>query len=273
MTELQLRSQAAACIGGWVGAKKGGSTHKAIIDLYNSQSKLPAGVKMTYSAAWCAATVSAVAVKLGMSADEFPTECSCSRMIALFQKIGRWQEADDYVPQIGDLIMYDWDDGKGTYKTTDNTGAPEHVGMVTKTGTKSFTVTEGNMSSAVGTREMEVNGRYIRGFCLPDYAAAAKRLSNGTQAATGSSVSVFKTVEVKLPILKKGCAGGAVTVLQGLLILYGYSCGKSGIDGSFGADTDKALRKFQTASGLTADGSCGALTWGALLAGSLPIEG
>ena len=36
------------------------------------------------------------------------------------QAMGIWQENDAYVPQIGDIIMYDWDDnGNG-----DNTGWP-----------------------------------------------------------------------------------------------------------------------------------------------------
>lgn len=47
-----------------------------------------------------------------------------------------------------------------------------------------------------------------------------------------------------------------VTTLQKLLSLTA--------DGIFGADTDKALREYQTAAGLDSDGICGAKTWKAL---------
>ena len=39
---------------------------------------------------------------------------------------GRWQENDAFVPQVGDVIFYDWQDsGVG-----DNMGAVDHVGLV-----------------------------------------------------------------------------------------------------------------------------------------------
>lgn len=48
--------------------------------------------------------------------------------------------------------MYDWQDGTN-YATTDNTGAPDHIGIVTKVGGGTFVVTEGNMNGGkVGKR-------------------------------------------------------------------------------------------------------------------------
>lgn len=269
MTEAQLREKAAKCIMSWVGAKQGSATHKKIINTYNSQTKLPRGVKMSYTMPWCAATVSAVAITLGMNSEEFPTECGCGSMITLFKKLGRWEESDSYKPQVGDLIMYDWDDAKNGYATTDCTGAPNHVGMVTSISGTKFQVTEGNMTSAhvVGERTMTVNGRYIRGFCRPDYAAAAKRLSKGIPDSSGSDVSAFSTMNVSLPVLKKNVSGAPVGALQTLLGFRGFSCGSSGADGSFGPATDSALRKFQKSMGLSVDGSCGPASWSALIYG------
>lgn len=71
------------------------------------------------------------------------------------------------------------------------------------------------------------------------------------------------TVDVK--VLKKGAKGAEVKAMQILLIGYGFSCGSSGTDGSFGGATDKALRAFQKAKGLEVDGSCGPKTWNKLL--------
>ena len=57
--------------------------------------------------------------------------------------------------------------------------------------------------------------------------------------------------------LSKGDTGAAVKTMQTMLIAVGYSCGASGADGQFGNDTDNALRAFQSAEGLTADGCYG----------------
>ena len=73
------------------------------------------------------------------------------------------------------------------------------------------------------------------------------------------------TVEVKVSVLKKGAKGEQVKALQMLLIGNGVSCGKSGVDGSFGGDTDKAVRTYQKKKGLEVDGSVGSNTWNKLL--------
>ena len=70
---------------------------------------------------------------------------------------------------------------------------------------------------------------------------------------------------MEVSVLKKGAKGAQVKAMQTLLIGYGFSCGSSGADGSFGPATDKAVRSFQQASGLSVDGSCGPKTWAKLL--------
>lgn len=168
MTEHQLRALVVETAKEYLGCKESDGSHKKIIDLYNSQKLLPVGYKVTYDDAWCAAFVSAVAVKLGLT-DIILPECSCSRMIALYQKAGRWTENDAYVPNPGDLLMYDWqDNGIG-----DNTGAPDHVGIVCGVDGNVVSVIEGNKNDSVAIRTVKVNGRYIRGYCLPNYAAKA----------------------------------------------------------------------------------------------------
>ena len=70
---------------------------------------------------------------------------------------------------------------------------------------------------------------------------------------------------VTLPILKKGSTGKEVKTLQRLLNALGYSCGSSGVDGSFGNATLEAVKKYQKAKGLTVDGSVGSITWNSIL--------
>lgn len=78
--------------------------------------------------------------------------------------------------------------------------------------------------------------------------------------------TIKEGIEVKMKVLKKGSKGEQVRVLQALLIGYGYSCGASGVDGSFGPATDAALREYQRDHGLDDDGSAGPKTWAELLA-------
>ena len=66
------------------------------------------------------------------------------------------------------------------------------------------------------------------------------------------------------PTLRKGSTGEYVTLAQTKLIQKGYPCGDSGADGKFGAQTEKAVKRFQQDNGLTVDGVIGPKTWEAL---------
>ena len=148
----------------WLGCNEADGSHKRIIDLYNSQGKLPRGYRVKYNDAWCATFVSAVAIACNAT-DIIPPECGCGNMVELFAEIGEWEEADDYVPSPGDIIFYDWkDDGNG-----DDTRWPGHVGIVEKVEGFTITVIEGNNNDSVRRRQIKINGRYIRGYGLPRY--------------------------------------------------------------------------------------------------------
>ena len=168
MTELELRQKAVAQFKAWLGYSEADGRYRQIVDIYNAIRPIPVGYTLQYSDEWCAATVSAVGQALGMT-DVILPECSCPRMIALYDARGQWVEDDAYVPQIGDIIMYDWQDtGAG-----DNRGNPDHVGMVAAVNGTTLTIIEGNNGNAVACRTLQVNGRYIRGYCLPNYASKA----------------------------------------------------------------------------------------------------
>ena len=228
----------------YIGCKEADGSFKKIIDLYNSHKPLARGYKVKYTDEWCATFVSAVSIACGLT-DIMPTECSCTKMIELYKKLGCWQESDSYVPSPGDLIMYDWEDnGKG-----DNTGQPNHVGIVASVNGTSLIIIEGNKGEAVAYRAMTVNGKYIRGYCVPNYAK-----NTPTAAPT--------TVSVKVPSLKKNATGGAVRALQAILSAKGHS---TTVDGSFGPQTESAVKAYQKAKKLTVDGVCGQQTWTSLL--------
>lgn len=166
ITEAEARQRVISIAVSWYGKKEADGSHRSIIDLYNGHTPLARGYKVKYTDAWCATYGSAVAIAAGY-ADIIPTECGCGQMIAAFRAMNRWVENDAYIPSPGDYIFYDWDDtGAG-----DCTGWPEHVGIVVSVFGDVIKVIEGNKDDAVGYREIKVNGRYIRGYGVPDYGA------------------------------------------------------------------------------------------------------
>lgn len=177
--ELALRQKVVGIINGWIGTTKGSAKHLEILAAYNGYKPLARGYKVQKNDAYCAATVSAAYILAGI-AEYTGTECGVGKFITIAKSKGIWVENDAHVPGLGDACVYDWqDDGVG-----DCTGAGDHIGIVTAVGGDPFTVTEGNMSGGkVGTRKMRVNGRYIRGFICPDFAAAAKKIGNAPMEA------------------------------------------------------------------------------------------
>jgi N-acetyl-anhydromuramyl-L-alanine amidase AmpD len=87
------------------------------------------------------------------------------------------------------------------------------------------------------------------------------------KAHLGDAAANFKPAQKaaeQTPTLKKGATGYQVKRLQRLLAQHGFDPGA--VDGDFGTTTVAAVKKAQKASGLTADGIAGSLTWHALLA-------
>ena len=183
-----------------------GMTHEEALKIYNSQKKLPRGYKVTQKDPWCATWVSAVLIKAGVKINY---ECSCNELIKLNKDI--WVEDDNYIPKIGDLVLYDWQDtGVG-----DNKGSADHVGIVCEINSTGFKVIEGNMSNKVGYRTLKYNGKFIRGFITPHYEE--KKYS-------------------------KGDTGDDIKIIQAYLKGMGFY--KDKIDGSFGPNTVKAVKQW-----------------------------
>lgn len=100
-------------------------------------------------------------------------------------------------------------------------------------------------------------------------AVPASKNNNSSSLGDEQSSSPTKlggqTVMIELNVLKQGATGNQVKTLQRLLSSFGYSLGSSGVDGSFGPATKKAVIAFQKARKLEQDGIVGAKTWNALL--------
>ena len=275
MTEKELRQKVVSIAKKDLGARQYSERHARIIRDFNSIPDM--GTWMSTDYAWCAASVSVWGYRAGLG-DIFYPSASCNAMINLYKKHGRWQEKDGYVPEIGDVIMYDWDDsGKG-----DNKGEADHVGIVISVANGYMTVIEGNKHNAVGVRTLAVNGRYIRGFCLPDYASKADKALPVTDYAKSLQVALNTAYDLNLkvdgyvgPLTKQAIdhhylwyvkqrpmVNVHVSWLQGCLARLGYDID---VDGSFGPATEAVVKRFQKDAGIDVDGYCGVQTHLAIL--------
>lgn len=164
--EKDARLSVVASAEKWLGANESDGSHKEIIDLYNSHEPLAQDYTVKYTDSWCAVFVSAAAIDSG-HAGIIPTECGCQRQIELFQKMGRWQEDDNYLPLPGDIVYYSW--GKQPL-FSDCSGWSNHVGIVVGTAGPFIKVIEGNKNDRVAYRYVLRGFFQIRGFGLPNYS-------------------------------------------------------------------------------------------------------
>ena len=216
MTETEIRQKVVATAKKYVGCKESDGSHRRFVDAYNAFRPLPRNHRMTYTAAWCATFVSAVAIECGLT-DIMPVECGCGYMIALYKKLGRWQS-----------------------------------------------VIEGNKDDAVAYRTVTVNGRYIRGFGLPDYGSKATA-DIPQKPASGGSGSAKKKCPYAEPgrNLRYGAKGNGVKWVQWHLN-YSDSGEKLSVDGAFGVLTKAVVLRFQKKCKLVQDGIVGSKTRAAL---------
>ena len=279
MTENQLRSNVVSIMKGWLGWSETNGQFKKIIDTYNNHKPLARGYKVKYSDEWCATAVSAAFITAGLTDIGF-TECSCNRMIALYKAKGRWKENDTYVPKVGDVIMYDWNDNG----VDDNVGLADHVGLVTEVNGNKLTIIEGNKNETVAYRSIDINGKFIRGYCVPDYASKASKPVETVSTATYSKTAFVRDVQKAFGATVDGIAGPetlnstitlsailnrkheAIRAVQRRLAALGYSSvGK--VDSIAGVKFTQAVKEFQKKNGCIVDGEITARgkTWKKLL--------
>ena len=243
----------------YVGCVQYDERHRRIIDIYNSHIPRARGYKMSYSDEWCAAFASGVYIEAGY-ADYFPLEVGCGKMVDKAKEMGIWVEDDNFVPSIGDGLMYNFDGKPG--EETDH-GA-DHVGLVVYVADGKIHTVEGNMGNGYcGTRTLAVGDEWIRGFIhvkLPeDPEPPTPPVPPEPPTPTGDYC------EVKALIIGIGDEGNAVKTLQGALQAHGYDLEPwGGADGIFGAGTERRVKEYQDDHDLDVDGVVGEQTWSAL---------
>lgn len=241
----------------WIGKNEIDGSHKEIIDIYNSYTPRARGYKVKYTDAWCATTLSAIAIKLGYT-DIIPLECGCEEQIKLWKTRGQWVEDESVTPKIGWFIYYDWDDnGKGDCK-----GYTEHVGVVESVSGCMMIIIEGNKNDSVSRRAISVNSRYIRGYGVPNYD---EEVYTGSDNVEGTIETDEEVIDIMRNLVRGDKGYGEIATLQRCLKDMGYYTGE--VDRSFGPKTEEAVKKFQEAKKIKVNypGTVGPKTWTVLL--------
>ncbi|MDE6567918.1 MAG: peptidoglycan-binding protein [Lachnospiraceae bacterium] len=139
-----------------------------------------------------------------------------------------------------------------------------HTGLVYDVDKTCFYTIEGNTSGASGVVS---NGGGVakKKYSISSYKGKVLfgHPKYDTKTTTKSEKVDLPKLASSTPNLKKGSTGTQVKYLQKDLNYLGYK-GKDGknltIDGSFGANTENALRAFQKKNGLTVDGIYGKIS-------------
>lgn len=186
----------------------------------------------------------------------------------------RWSESPSSAPKynaaqdVAVYGLYDQCDLRGAISTMPEVpgvcvfmGGFGHVGVYIGNG-KVIEAT----GHARGVVETNFQGRGWAYWGMPSWLTYEQTTETPSAPAKQPSATA-KTYSTQLPMLSLGCISRAVEATQCLLVRAGYSVGSAGVDGEFGADTRKAVLKFQKAYHLEEDGIVGPETWAKLIGG------
>ena len=172
----------------------------------------------------------------------------CGFALKYYKAAGRF----DKTPKVGDQIFF---------KYTNDDSTADHTGIVVRVTDSLVETIEGNSGSEVKRKTYQRNDKTIIGYGHPRYDTEPKK----------TVTKEVKTVNIEMPILRKGSTGEAVKTLQRLLrqLQYVNTDGKTLliVDGNFGSNTEAAVKRYQQKHLNGVDGIVGVKTWNKLLNG------
>ncbi len=209
----------------WIGYSEKNGKFREILEVYNSHKPLARGYKIKTTDEWCDAFVSACAIKAG-AVDLIGPEVSCNKHIDIFKKKGIWIEDGKTKPQVGDIILFNWDDS-----TQPNDGAADHIGFVEQSYGNTIVCIEGNKGEAVSRRTINVGWGYIRGFARPKYVASTENIT-----------SKKKSIDVIAQEVIRGAWGtGAIRKTSLTKAGYDYEAVQAKVNDIISKDTKKSV--------------------------------
>ena len=174
----------------------------------------------------------------------------CGYSLKYYKAAGRF----DKTPKVGDQIFF-------KYNLKDTSYTADHTGIVVRVTDKLVETIEGNSGNEVKRKAYQRNDKTIIGYGHPRYDAEPEK----------TVIKEVKTVNIEMPILRKGSTGAAVKTLQRLLrqLQYVNLDGKTLliVDGNFGSNTEAAVKRYQKNAAIGVDGIVGERTWNRLLNG------
>ena len=173
----------------------------------------------------------------------------CGFSMKYYKAAGRF----DGNPKVGDQIFF---------KYTNDDSTADHTGIVVRVTDGLIETIEGNSGGEVKRKAYQRTDKTIVGYGHPRYDAEPKKTVVKEEA---------KTVQIEMPVLRKGSSGNAVKTLQRLLrqLQYVNLDGKTLliVDGSFGSNTEAAVKRYQQKHLNGVDGIVGVKTRNKLLNG------
>ena len=172
----------------------------------------------------------------------------CGFALKYYKQAGRFSKT----PRVGDQIFF-------KYSNDDSTA--DHTGIVVRVTDGLIETIEGNSGGEVKRKAYQRTDKTIIGYGHPRYDEEPKK----------TVTKEAKTVNIAMPILRKGNTGEAVKTLQRLLrqLQYVNTDGKTLliVDGHFGSNTEAAVKRYQQKHLNGVDGIVGVKTWNKLLNG------
>ena len=141
---------------------------------------------------WCAMYVYYIAVQCGIG-DQIGRYSYCDNLYGyngfrnVYEKNGKFAYRGDYIPQKGDLILFDWG----------YDGYCDHIGIVLGADTSKWQVytIEGNVNDKVAYKTYSLSSNNIVGYCQTGLNVQTEDSGNGAQQPTDSTVDTSGDIQ------------------------------------------------------------------------------
>lgn len=154
-------------------------------------------------------------------------------------------------PQVGDLVFF---------------GKTSHIGIIEKIENGKIYTIEGNTSNKaeliinggqVAKKSYDINSENIHSFARPKYNENEVQETPKEENKTENKPEQ----QITYSLIKIGSKGNLVRIAQERLLVKGYKLPKYGVDGDFGAETEKVVKELQKDAKIEVDGIIGPDTW------------
>lgn len=209
-------------------------------DVYLKWYNKLVGSSLPMNASWCVCFVTWCLRNASVPTSVFGNTAQCSVALSWAKSKKIWySRLTGHHPKAGELILFDWDGDK----------KPDHIGIVTQSGTNSLKTIEGNTKGGAtvdGVREKQYSStsKYIFGYIDLQYSDE----SDGADVARVSAVQSYLKDVCKLSINIDGAWGpkSKAAMVKAVQTVLNDECGSTlVIDGIWGEKTSSAFGEYK----------------------------